>query len=56
MGAADRGEINQPGARATMPAHQRGGGRVRYDFEDHCWPDVVIAEDLAVYSRYERET
>ena len=29
---------------------------MRYDFEDHCWSDVVSAEDLAVYSRYERET
>ena len=26
------------------------------NFEDHCWKDVVPAEDMALYARYARET
>ena len=26
------------------------------DFEDHCWKDVVPAEDLALYKFWRRET
>jgi nicotinamidase-related amidase len=26
------------------------------DFENHCWKDIVPAEDMALYARYARET
>src|SRR5579871_2372269 len=26
------------------------------DFEDHCWKDIVSADDLEVYSSYRRKT
>jgi len=28
---------------------------VRGDFEDHCWKDIVSAETLEIYSRYQRD-
>ena len=39
-----------------MPELRRRGADMPRDFEDHCWADVVSADDLAVYSRYARET
>ncbi len=29
---------------------------MKYDFEDHCWKDVVDKEVLQIYKAYERET
>jgi maleamate amidohydrolase len=51
-------DLSRPGNNALHRRDAAGDSTMASiaEFEDHCWKDVVPAADMALYSRYARET